>query len=148
MRFKIVLAMLMVVLSGCASMLGYTQKPEVELSGVSLKDADMSGATIVLVFDVENPNERGISVEEIGYKVYVSGKHLTTAKTEDKIDIPAKQKKAIEVPLPIKYKDIFSNIGEILSAGSLQYKIEGDAKFTLISVPFSKEGSLELPKLF
>lgn len=133
---------------GCASWMGYSQKPEVELNNVYVKDANLSGATIVLVFDVENPNDKEIAVKEIGYTVYVGGKHLTTAKTDREISIPAKQIKGVEVPLPIKYKDLFANISEILSAGQLKYKVQGDAKFSILSVPFAKEGSVELPKLF
>lgn len=138
----------LVALGGCASLTGYNQKPVVELGSVFLKDANMSGATVVLVLDVENPNEKEISIKEVGYSVQIGGKHLTSAKTEQAIQIPAKEKREVEIPLPVKYKDLFGNISEALSAGSIKYKVEGAAKFSLISVPFSKEGSVELPKLF
>lgn len=141
----IVLAAWMLVSGlGCASLLGYKEEPKVQLHEVYVKDADLVGTTLVFVIDVENPNERDIKVDEITYKVFLSGKELTEAKTENPVTVPAKQSAKVEVPLPVKYTALLGNIGNILMAREVSYRIEGDAKLSFFRIPFSKEGKVEL----
>lgn len=131
------------ILSGCANLLKL-EKPKVELSHVFARDTDFMGTTLVFVVDVENPNDRSIDVQEVNYKVFVADKELTTAKTTKPISVPAKKTAQVEIPLPLKFTHLLSNFGNILSAGEVSYRIEGDAKLTFFSIPFKEEGKVSL----
>ena len=142
---KPILFAFILLLSACASFWGTVlEKPKVDLERVSFKDANLKGGTLVFLVNVENPNRVAIKVDEISYKVFVNNKELSRAKTDKAVNVPGNSKAQVEVPLPIEYSKIFSDLKELMFAESTTYKIEGDAKFPLFSVPFSKEGHLKL----
>ena len=130
-------------LTNCASLLNL-EKPEVNLQRVSVRDTSLTGTTLVFVVKVDNPNNREIKVKEIDYKVFISGKEISHARTEKPVDVPAKGSSEVELPLPVKYSSLFENIGDILLAREVAYKIIGDAKLSFIDIPFTKEGKVEL----
>jgi len=132
-------------LCSCASILGsVVEKPKVDLDQVKIRRADLNGATLVFLVNVENPNSIDIKVDEINYTIFVNNKELSRARTEKAVNVPANSKAQVEIPLPVTYSKIFSNLKDLMFADTATYKIEGDAKFPLFSVPFSKEGVVEL----
>ncbi|MBS1971445.1 MAG: LEA type 2 family protein [Bdellovibrionales bacterium] len=120
------------------------EKPKVSLAGISVKDADMNGATLVFNIAVENPNSVEIKVDKVNYKVFLNNKEITQASTDKAINIASKSTGNIDLPLPIEYRKVFSDLKELLFSESASYKIEGNAKMSLFSIPFSKEGSVKL----
>ncbi|WP_291516671.1 LEA type 2 family protein [Bdellovibrio sp. ArHS] len=146
MTSRLLVALFLTALSACSGkgLLGLAEKPEAKLQSVYAKDTNLSGTTLVFVVNVQNPNRFAIEVEEVAYKVYIGDKQLTTAKTNSAIKIPAAQDANIELPLPVKYGDLMGHLGSILTQGELPYKIEGDAKFSFATIPFTKEGKVEL----
>lgn len=140
----IILILSLVSAIGCASSLLQLEKPKVDLQRVYAKDATATGTTLVFVINVENPNKQDIKVKEIAYKVFVSGKELSDAKTEKPIEVPAMKSSLVEIPLPVSYANILNNIAEVLFNKEVTYKIEGTAKMSFVSIPFSKEGKVEL----
>lgn len=132
------------MLSGCASFFGNLKEPKVDLDNVFAKDTSLTGTTLVFVLDVENPNDKEIKVEEVNYKIFVSGRELTSAKTDKAIVIPAKKTSQVQVPLPIQFTKLIDKMGDVLKTGSLVYRIEGDAKLSFIRIPFSEEGKVQL----
>ncbi|WP_374028025.1 LEA type 2 family protein [Bdellovibrio bacteriovorus] len=145
-KFALITTLLfqMVISAGCSSMFGYAEEPKVQLNQVYVRDADFTGATFIFVVNVQNPNKSDIKVKEIAYKVFISGKELTEAKIEKPILVPANAATDIEVPLPVKYTAILGNLGDILTAREVAYRIDGSAKTGFFSIPFSKEGKVEL----
>lgn len=145
-RLLLVFALVFSVFSatGCVSNLLQLEKPKVDLHSVYAKDATATGTTLLFVVNVDNPNNQEIKVKEIAYKVFISGKELSDAKTEKPIVIPALKSQLIEIPLPVSYASILNNIAEVLFNKEVTYKIEGTAKLSFVSIPFSKEGKVEL----
>jgi LEA14-like dessication related protein len=132
-----------IFLTNCATLFNL-EKPEVNLQRVFVRDTSLSGTTLIFVVKVDNPNKQEIKVKEIAYKVFISGKELTQAKTEKPVIVPASGSSEVELPLPIKYTSLFENIGDILLSREVAYKIVGDAKLSFINIPFTKEGKVEL----
>lgn len=130
--------------TGCVSNLLKLEKPKVDLHSVYAKDATATGTTLVFVVNVDNPNNEEIKVKEIAYKVFVSGKELSDAKTEKPIVVPPLKSTLIEIPLPVSYANILNNIAEVLFNKEVTYKIDGTAKLNFVSIPFTKEGKVEL----
>lgn len=130
--------------TGCSSLFGTLEKPKVNLKHVYPKDSTMTGTTLVFVLDVENPNSKDLKVESVAYKVFISGKELGHGSIDKQIVVPAKKSSEVSVPLPVKYEDVLNNLGDILLAREVPYKIEGSAKVSYFNIPFSKEGKVEL----
>lgn len=137
---KIILALSFLALGACTTF----EKPKVDLDHVSVKDVSLKGSTLVFHVAVENPNSMDLKVDQISYKVFVNGKELTRAQTENPVTVPGKSKAQVELPLPIEYQKIFSDLKELMFAESAKYKIEGDAKFPLFTIPFVEEGNFKL----
>lgn len=134
-----------VILCSCSSLLSNVlEKPKIELSGIDVRDADFKGATLVFHMAVENPNSVDLKVDKVTYKVFINDKAITEASTDKAISVPAKGKGIVDLPMPLEYQKVFSNIQELLTANSAAYKIEGNAKLNLFSIPFTKEGSVKL----
>ena len=135
----------LMTLTGCASLLNkMVEKPKIELDRVSVRDVNLTGSTLLFVVTVENPNKIDIKVDEIAYKIFINGKQITTAKTEKTVLVPAEKKSEVEIPLPIEYTKIWSDLSDIVMSKNANYRIEGDAKFPLFSIPFKKEGQIQV----
>lgn len=133
------------LLVGCASVLELLgEKPRAELKEVFLKDVTFGGATMVFVVNVMNPNRFDIEVKEIDYKVFISGKEFSSAKTERSFVVPAQKDTDVEIPLPVKLGSLFEHLSQALLSKAFVYRIEGNVKLSFATVPFSKEGKMEL----
>jgi LEA14-like dessication related protein len=142
---KLFLALSFLGFCSCASFWeAVLEKPTVELDRVAVTDADLKGATLVFIIAVENPNSIEIKINRINYKVFVNGKELTQAVMEKSVTIPGKSKGLVELPLPIEYRRIFTDLKDLLFSESASYKIEGEAQLNLFNLPFVKEGSIKL----
>lgn len=146
-KFSVLVAgFLLLNLVACSSLQDWAigQKPEAKLKEVFIKEADMTGALLVFVVNVQNPNKHDLKIDEIAYRVFLDGKEVSQAKTEKNILVKAEQETEVPIPLPVKYSQIFDNMAAALTAGSITYKIEGDAKVSPFSIPFSKSGKVDL----
>lgn len=142
---KIFLSLTLLLLCSCASFWGSVlEKPQVELDHIKVKDASLKGTTLVFVVSVDNPNKVDLKVDQINYKVFVNEKEITQAKTDKAVNVPAQSKANVEIPLPIEYNKIFTDLKELMFAESATYKIEGDAKLSLFTIPFTKKGEFKL----
>ncbi|MGZ3774722.1 MAG: LEA type 2 family protein [Pseudobdellovibrionaceae bacterium] len=132
-------------LTGCASVFELiTEKPKVELREVYFKDTNFVGTTLVFVVNLQNPNRFDIRVKEIEYKVFLSEKEFSSAKTENPFTVIAHKTIQVELPLPVKYGSVWEHLTQALVSQVLSYRIEGRIKLSFTSVPFSKEGKVKL----
>lgn len=142
---KLLLVLSALLLGSCASLLSkYIEKPKVELERVLVRDMDLTSTTLLFVVSVENPNKREIKVDEITYKIFINGRELTQAKTDKAVVIPALSTSEVELPLPVEYNKIWSDLTDLVLAKNAAYRIEGDAKIALLRIPFAKEGKISL----
>lgn len=122
----------------------FGEKPKAELREVYLKDTSLFGTTLVFVVNVMNPNRFDIEVDEIDYKVFISGAEVSSAKTENSFIVSAQKETNVEIPLPVKFGSLWEHLSQALLSKVLVYRIEGSAKLSYTTVPFSKEGKMEL----
>lgn len=130
-------------LVGCASLLGL-KEPQVDLKELYIKDTNLVGTTIVFVLNVENTNDREIKVDEVNYKISLDGQAFANSKITQPVVIGPKATGPVEIPLPVRYVDLFAHLNKALSASQIEYAIEGDAKMSFFKVPFKKQGHFKL----
>lgn len=128
---------------GCASLSGW-KEPKVDLKDLYIKDTNLVGTTIVFVLSVENTNEREIKVDEVNYKISLDGQAFANSKTQQPVVIAPKASAPVEIPLPVRYVDLFAHLNKALNSSQIEYAIEGDAKMSFFKVPFKKQGHLKL----
>lgn len=130
--------------ASCSSLEKLVEKPKIELDHISLKDTDLSGTTAVFFVKVQNPNNIDLKVDDIAYKVFLSGEEFATASTGKTVTVPAKGESLVELPLPVSYSKVMGGLQALLMSKPVDYRIEGAAKLSMFSIPFKKEGKLEL----
>jgi LEA14-like dessication related protein len=127
------------------------EKPSLAFKDASLSDVTLSGATVNLVFTVTNPNDAALSLAETDYQFSLEGKQLVAGKPPGAIRIPAKGSGDVTLPASVKFADIAGSIADFLRKEQASYRAEGhigvDTPIGIAALPFSKEGTVPLPKL-
>lgn len=149
MRFLLLPLFLSVFLfnSGCALwQMANLKEPKAELKEVYIKDLQLMGGTLVFVLDVQNPNKEEIKVDEITYETFIDGQFFSQAKTQNQIKVPGEQTVPVELPLPIEFSKLAGGLAKALKGEPVDYRIKGNAKLSVLTIPFDKSGKLELKK--
>ena len=125
------------------------QRPTLSLKDVRLADISLAGATLNLVFDVDNPNEQGLSLAETDYLLKVEGKQLVAGKPPDGFQIPGRGHAEVILPASVKFSELGQSIAALLSQKSVAYDASGHVGVStpigLVALPFQKQGRFDLP---
>jgi LEA14-like dessication related protein len=132
--------------TACTSLSSLIEKPTASLQGLTIKDPTTEGATFVFALLVENPNKVALEVDELAYDLEVSGKQLTSGKLDQGAHLPANGSATIDIPVAVKYSDLFSSVLQLLKAQSSPYRLKGSARIGPFSIPFEKNGDVKLPR--
>jgi LEA14-like dessication related protein len=122
------------------------EKPKVEFEHVDLKDVNGNGATVLVGLKIENPNSFSLHVDSVRYTLEIKGKPLTSSTIDKAVEVPGKGSAIVEIPVPVKFADLFSSVFDFLQSGTTQYRVSGDAKVGSFSIPFDQKGELKLKK--
>jgi LEA14-like dessication related protein len=120
------------------------EKPNVKLARVDLRDVNAAGATVVFVVEVDNPNPFALKVDSVRYNIEIGGKPLSTGHIDSISEVPAKSTGLVEVPIPVRFADLFSSVLDFLQNGTSKYHIKGEASVGILSVPFDESGELNI----
>ena len=125
------------------------QKPSLTFKDARLGEISLAGATVNLVFDVDNPNAQGLSLGETDYLLKVEGKQLVAGKPPDGFKIPGKGHAEVVLPASVKFAELGQSLVALLSQKSVAYDASGhigvDTPIGLVALPFQKTGRLDLP---
>ncbi|MCB0347634.1 MAG: LEA type 2 family protein [Bdellovibrionales bacterium] len=143
---KILLAVTILSVIGCSVVTVLSEKPEVEVVGVSLKNMSFSGGTIEVECNIKNPNKNSIKLDSIGYKMSINENPIATGSMNDGVKLDGLEEKTVSIPIEFSYKDVANGISSILKKQKLNYDLSGSAKVGMFTIPFSKKGELESKK--
>ncbi len=145
------------ILSGCAELLQLLQQSNIQKPSASVIDAKLSGLSFSkadLLFDIkiDNPNNVGINLAGLDYGLKINNFSLFSGTKDDPLNIAAKGSSTIQVPLSLKYDDIYKTVKTLTGQDKSTYTFEGGVSFDLpvlgkIRLPLSKSGELPLLKL-
>lgn len=144
MRIVMILFSVLAI-SSCSSVAKRVIKePKVEVSRVSLTNLNASGGTIVLGVKVDNPNSFAIKLDELKYDLEIAGKKLSAGELPKPAEVGGNASTVVDVPVPVKFNELFSSAMDFLSKSSTAYRVSGEARFGLITLPFDKTGEMKL----
>ena len=120
--------------------------PKIKLERVDVTDANVQGANLNFILEVENPNNYEIKVDEVQYKVFLGDQFFASAKTPKPVTVAASSKTQVSLPLPIQFSQLLGGIGNLLTGKSLNYKVQGQAKLSFLglNIPFDENGMFRL----
>ncbi|RYZ66828.1 MAG: hypothetical protein EOP05_18570, partial [Proteobacteria bacterium] len=131
--------------SSCATIAEQViQEPKVELQSVKLRDIRQTGGTILIGVEVDNPNPFGITLDGLTYELELAGKPLSQGELKESAKVDAKAKSLIEIPVPVKFGELYSSVLDFVQKKSSAYRVKGQARFGFITLPFDKTGEMKL----
>jgi LEA14-like dessication related protein len=140
---------MMVAIAGCSSSCSsvaekLVEKPKVALSSIALRDVSTNGATVVFGVEVDNPNAFSLRLDALRYDLEVGGKQIGSGRIEKPAEVAGRSKGIVDVPVPVKFQDLYSSVSELMSKTVSDYRVRGEAQFGLITIPFDEKGELKL----
>lgn len=139
--------LLLLALSGCATLDQVVKKPTATFSGVKLTHADLLEGTAIFNFDVYNPNPIGIPASRITYDLKLNGKHFTRGELDRGVSLPANTTSPMAIPVTIRYLDFFESLTQLWRTQQAAYDLRGGFTVGPFTIPFDAQGRFELPRL-
>ena len=138
------------LLASCASTGAMISAPGVALRNVELTRLSTSGQTVLLGFDVSNPNPFPLPVRSISYGVELDGHRFASGRADSDFTIPADGEGAfalsVELDLLKTAPALLYIVGDSLKR-EVAYALEGELGLDLPlvrPVPFEASGSIRL----
>ncbi len=136
---------IVLALSGCTLYNARNmQKPKAELATIEVKSTDGKGTLLLFGIRVENPNPFPLKVDSVQYEVEIAGRKLAEEKIAQPTEVAAKSTAIVQLPMRLKFADLFSSIGELLRNDFAAYRLKGSAQVGLFNLPFDESGQFKI----
>lgn len=130
--------LLSAMFAGCASQGPSLESPEVLLQGVELQKLSFSGQSVLLHFDVNNPNRVPLPVKSVRYKVFLENQQFASGETAGRFTIPARGNGEFSITVELDLMKSAASLLPLLNAGSrrpLEYALHGSLA---VAIPFTR----------
>ena len=148
------LAAILLILAGCSGLgtLARMEEPTVDFTGLKLLGTTLSGADVLVQFRVDNPNDVGLVLDGIGYKLRLNGQPLLDGRYDQRTRIAASGRTAVELPVTIRFDDLLRVIRTLGDRKSPSYDLEADLRFAVpvlgeVTVPVTQTGKVPVDRL-
>jgi len=147
-------AALALTLSGCAFLQriaqGGFQPPKLSFQSWSADQLDLEGVTIALHYQLENPNQLGLDLRRITYKLEVEGTQAGEGELSAGIQVPPRGAAAVSIPVRLRWRDVPRLAEVLLSRAEVAYRITGSAgvgsALGTIELPFDHRDRVAIPR--
>jgi LEA14-like dessication related protein len=138
-------------LCGCATLQNVVQRPALSFERANLAAISLGGATLDVVFKVDNPNPIGLSIDQINTRFLIDGKQLVASSPPGGLALPANGSTELRLPLTFRFVDVAETVLAFLTKQQANYRLEGDVGVRtpsgLLRVPLAVEGRFDVPKM-
>jgi LEA14-like dessication related protein len=121
--------------------------PIVEVRDVRVRTIGLTGGTLDVILDVQNPNEYRIDASKISYTFFVDTTQVVTGVIERLVTLEQKGRTEITVPVTFGYTEMGIAMRQYLAKGALDYTVRGDftirTPFGSVTRPYSGRGRVE-----
>ena len=139
---------LLFLLSGCATLTRQLiEKPTVTFDHLTVQDVTLTGQTLVFCFKVQNPNRWALTLENLDYGLQVAGHDLGFGRLSKPLVIAGGGSGMLELTLRLDHLKLLDGALDLFKAGKLDYRLNGNLRMGLVSMPLTKTGQLDMPKL-
>ena len=147
-------AALALALSGCAFLQriaqGGFQPPRLSYQSWSADQLDLEGVTIALHYQLENPNQLGLDLRRLAYKLEVEGTPAGEGELPAGLQVPPRGAAAVAIPVRLRWRDVPRLAEVLLSRAEVAYRITGSAgvgsALGIIDLPFDHQDRVAIPR--
>ncbi|KAF7021893.1 hypothetical protein CFC21_034764 [Triticum aestivum] len=128
------------------------QKPEADLSDLSVQHVGRDGATLSGRLDVRNPYSHTIPICEISYSLKSAGRDVASGTMPDPGSLVASDTTSLDIPVKVPYDFLMSLVKDAGKDWDLDYEMRVGLTVDLpivgnFTLPLTKAGELKLPTL-
>jgi LEA14-like dessication related protein len=142
----LVLSLLAAVLSSCATLGRFVQKPTVAFKRMTITAADLVQATALFEFDITNPNPIRLHIDHITYNLQLNGRDFVSGQLDQGVMLSAGGSSPLQVPVTMAYLDFFKSTDQLWHTHQADYALTGEITAGLYKIPFQANGRLDLPR--
>jgi LEA14-like dessication related protein len=133
-------------LTGCG-----VAKPSLKFKTVQLRETNLEGTTLNVVYALKNPNPVGIQLASVAYKLEVEGKQVVAGKPPDGLKVRPRSVSELVFPAQIKFQDIVPVLLTFLNKDEARFRASGEVGIStalgVLRLPLSYEGVFPVPKV-
>jgi LEA14-like dessication related protein len=140
--------------SACSTLGGLANmvEPEVDITDVKLLGTTLTGADLLFEFRVDNPNDVALVLDGIGYRLSLNNEHLLDGTRDQRTQIAANGRSTVELPVSIKFQDIYRVIRSFEDRARPDYALDADFRFDVpvlgyVTVPVTQRGQIPIDRL-
>lgn len=147
---------LALTLSGCSGfgLEDVVAEPTVDVTGARITNKSLSGIDLLVEFEVDNPNALALVLDGVGYHLRINDEPFLDGRHDERMQVAARGRSALELPLKLRYTDIYRVIQsfEGKNRDRPRYQLDADFVFNVpvlgpVTVPVRKEGDFPLDRL-
>lgn len=121
-----VLALLAVLcLGGCASMVGYYEKPKLSLVGISLDELGLFEQRFTVKLRIQNGNDIALPIKGVRVKISLKGQAFADGVSNEPLTVPKFGEAVLSLKVSAKLTGVLKQLPTWLASGEIPYRIEG-----------------------
>jgi LEA14-like dessication related protein len=135
----------MVTVVGCST-LGKAafRQPVVSLQDVKVTGVGLTGGSLDVVLNVENPNDFRLDATQMRYSVLVDTVPFANGTTAQAFTVEGKRSQQVHIPINFTYAGVGQAGRQLMNTGSVNYTVRGDvtvgSPIGNFTVPFTQTG--------
>jgi LEA14-like dessication related protein len=155
MRRVLALLVSATFLSGCASVQRLAASafdpPRLQFEKASVTALDLDGATVLLDFTLENPNDLAFRVAGATWRLDVEGSRFSEGELPGGVTLPSRGKAPFAVTARLRWADLARLTEQVRRQDEVAYRIAGvirvESPIGVLELPYQHEGRLPVPRL-
>jgi LEA14-like dessication related protein len=144
----IALTALVLLMSGCASMLPKLEPPRLSVVAIELgPGGNMQQQQVRLTLHASNPNDRAIAIRSIDCKLEIESMAFAQGQTAAEFTLPPKGEIDFDVNVVANLNSALIALAGSLGRSNVNYRIYGEVHLKgsmLHSIPFDQKGRVKL----
>lgn len=141
--------------SGCAYLAQFLrtafQQPSLTFKNLGLTDISLAGLTLDTIWNLNNPNQVGLSLASIEYALAVEDKQVVAGAPPQGLQIAPGGSSELHFPANVRFQDLVAVVETFLTKDNASYRASGalgvNTPIGVIRLPLATEGQFEVPKV-
>lgn len=138
---------------GCAllsAVLG-GQRPTLTFREARLTSWALDRVDLDLVFELDNPFDLDITLQQVAYQLEVEGRRLASGAPKEGLRVRGRGKQLLRFPATVHFLDVVPAVTALFSKNELAYRASGSIGVAtpvgVVSLPLSHQGAISVPRL-
>ena len=137
-------------IAACASVSTHVDSPRVSLNQIEIQKLELDSQTVLLRFDVTNPNPYPLPIRSIRYGVELDGHRFASGESTADFTVPAQSDTAFAISAELDLLKTAPKLIHIVRQGAhrdIPYELKGEFEVDVPfapAVPFTESGTIRL----